>query len=171
MKRTSFRPRQWQPIEPTEAAWLAGILEGEGSFMLIKGRSRTGRRYLPRVSMQSSDEDTITRVHAISGVGVTSGPIIRSNRKPVWMWACSRVMDAVPLMVAVRIFMGKRRGQQIDSILMTLRVEDPDTFDRAWPPSGVLPLPGEEGEPLPDEEGQHPAVRGEAGRLVPPLRA
>jgi hypothetical protein len=46
----------------TDIAWLAGIIEGEGTF---------GRKGHPagQVRVQMTDEDVIDRLHSLTGVG------------------------------------------------------------------------------------------------------
>lgn len=83
--------------------WLAGILEGEGSFVLRKPR-QVG------VQVQMADRDVVDRVSKIFGKK-TNGPY-RDGRRPdgkdlytaaVWGDA------AVAVMKAIEPFMGERR--------------------------------------------------------------
>lgn len=96
----------------TETAWVAGLLEGEGSFLAV-GRPEAPKR--PRVSMQSTDLDVLTRLRDTTGVGTIHQIRSRPNRKPCWGWSVQRYGDAVWLMDAVYDLMGERRRCQIDT--------------------------------------------------------
>jgi hypothetical protein len=98
-------------ISPTELHWLAGWLEGEGSF-LAPPPSNLGR---PRISGRARDKDVVSEVGRLLRIK----PIFdRSNqlRNPEWsaMW---RVLlqggRAAALMVALEPLMGRRRQQKI----------------------------------------------------------
>lgn len=49
------------PDTPAALAWLAGLLEGEGTFEA----HRQGRRTYPRLSLQMCDEDVVVRVASL----------------------------------------------------------------------------------------------------------
>lgn len=103
-------------MTPTETAWLAGILEGEGSFFELK---RPKKRTLARVSMAMTDHDIVERVAEVTGVGTVKHVPRRSrpDRKPIWHWVVQRNNDAVDVMKAVRPWMGERRTERIDGVL------------------------------------------------------
>jgi hypothetical protein len=98
-----------------DLCWLAGWLEGEGSF--CHPPPSDPRR--PRILGISRDQDVIERVAAILGVGVTR---VRDKRRASRTWSpCWRVLKrgpgAVAVMTAVRPLMGQRRRDRIDEIL------------------------------------------------------
>jgi transposase-like protein len=99
---------------PPALHWLAGLLEGEGSFM--KGLpSDPGR---PVVQVQMTDEDVIARVACLIGrkpyAHRTSGR--PEAWKPVFS-ARTTGRPAVELMTRLRPLMGERRQGQIDLAL------------------------------------------------------
>jgi hypothetical protein len=98
-------------MTPAQLGWVAGLLEGEGSFMVVTthGQSR------PRVSMQSTDLDVLERLEAVTGVGHICDVGVRNGRKFCWQWAAGAIEDAFWLMDCVYPLMGARRQGQIDT--------------------------------------------------------
>ena len=97
------------PITEFDLAWLAGLLEGEGSF--IAGPPSAPRS--PAVQLSMVDRDIVARAAALIGVSVTVVP----SRREGWRTAyCARVRGAraVLWMKRLRPLMGTRRQAQID---------------------------------------------------------
>ncbi len=94
-----------------EYPWLAGILEGEGSFMLMRGS--------PCVAVQMSDQDVINKVAGLLGVTVFKQPY-KPKGKPTYkpMYGC-RVhgKHAIAWMLTLFTFMGERRRAKITEIV------------------------------------------------------
>jgi len=119
-------------ISEPDLAWLAGLLEGEGSFLTARD-SRTGREYrYPRISVGMTDRDVIERAAWLLGERRAYPlPAEKQDRgkKPQFRaslsgWAAAEVMRRL------RPWMGKRRGADIDQILswsgsLTLRRRRP----------------------------------------------
>lgn len=99
-------------------AWVAGALEGEGSFLL-----RQGRR--PEVRAGMSDEDIIRRLHDVTGVGGVYGPFKKTHNgkqcKDSWVFSVQNQGEAYALMVALYPWMGKRRQDQIRTTIIGWR--------------------------------------------------
>jgi hypothetical protein len=92
-----------------ELHWLAGLLEGEGSFMV--GPPSSPR--LPVISVNMNDEDVVARLGRIFARKVY---VVRP-RNPRWRTSYQvRVQggDAVRWMKLLRPLMGSRRQAQID---------------------------------------------------------
>lgn len=91
--------------------WLAGLLEGEGSF----GFNYRGR---PCVQVQMADRDVVAAAASLMG-GNLLGPYTRPNRpdnKP--MFHAKRVgVPAAKVMERVRPWMGERRSARISEVL------------------------------------------------------
>jgi DNA-binding transcriptional regulator YiaG len=91
--------------------WLAGYLEGEGSF--IAGSPSDPNN--PGISVCSTDEDVIRKVARLFGVNYCQ---VRKNKKNInWkkVWAVKkRGFHAVELMQSLKPLMGLRRQHQID---------------------------------------------------------
>lgn len=107
-----FRARRLREMSDVEAAWLAGLLEGEGSFISLI------RRGVPRVrvSMVSTDQDVIERVMAITGVP-TGTQSQRPDRKRCYHWHCDRRRDVEALIERLYPLMGERRQGQMTEAL------------------------------------------------------
>lgn len=96
-----------------EIAWLAGIIEGEGSIYWDK-RSKNS----VRISVSMTDEDVVRRIHALVGVGAVSvktRPTVTG--KLVYRWDAGHKLEVRPLLVSVRPWMGLRRGAKIDEAI------------------------------------------------------
>lgn len=102
-----------------DIAWIAGILEGEGSFMLKSKRSYNGTIC---IGLQMSDFDVMERCSKILNAKLY-GPYISSQKKKDG--ACKKETwminifgsNAASWMMTVFSFMGERRKEKICSLL------------------------------------------------------
>jgi hypothetical protein len=101
-------------VTELEIAWLAGLLEGEGSFM----SPAPSEPRQPRISIVMTDEDVIQRVAGLVGVKYINIRQENIKWKPSYRVQLKGAR-AVQLMQAVRPHMGARRGAKIDAILAT----------------------------------------------------
>jgi hypothetical protein len=107
-------------MTPEEIAWLAGLLEGEGSFFIVWKTSTTGEKYATfRITLGMTDEDVVRRAFEMTGIGTFRGPLVQAGMgwKPVWRWEVHKRDVIAELLPLIRPQMGKRRGERIDSIL------------------------------------------------------
>jgi hypothetical protein len=93
--------------------WLAGLLEGEGSFMA----GPPSQPNQPRIACQMADRDVIERLAELFGVSY-----IHESTPNNENWATTyrtevRGANAMELMRLLRPLMGERRQQQIDDAL------------------------------------------------------
>ena len=103
-----------------ELSWLAGLMEGEGSFQW-KRNNRRGTQY-PVVQLTMTDEDVVKRARQIAGVGTLHGPYDNGpGRKPRYMWCVQKKVDSVGLMMTLYPMMGLRRQARIREILLEWR--------------------------------------------------
>lgn len=65
--------KSWVPedVAPDTLAWLAGLLEGEGSFFLPSTTERRPHRY-PVIKLGMTDEDVVVRVATLFGRAITT---------------------------------------------------------------------------------------------------
>ncbi len=101
-------------MENKDLYWLAGLLEGEGSFM--KGPPSKPNK--PRISLQMTDLDVVERAGALMGIEAYHRKQDKRDPrwKPVYQFAkCGA--PAVELMKLLRPLMGVRRQAQIDAAL------------------------------------------------------
>lgn len=98
-----------------EIAWLAGILDGEGSFLL--NRSIVGGKvYLyPKITVNMTDLDVMERVADLFGTSTYVLPK-KEDRKQAWR-ASIQGAGAVSLMRLLRPWMSERRGEKIDELV------------------------------------------------------
>lgn len=103
-------------VTDLELGWLAGLLEGEGSFLHPAPSSPKA----PTVAIVSTDRDIVERVAALMGV-----KYICTTRRNTERWKVSyktqlKGSRAIALMRQLRPLMGERRGARIDAILADL---------------------------------------------------
>lgn len=101
-------------MTPTELAWLAGLLEGEGSF--CEGPPSSPNQ--PVVQLAMTDRDVVER--AASLLGNITVYAKKDRRKAHWkpfFQLKLRGLPAVTLMRTLRPFMGERRRNQIDKAI------------------------------------------------------
>lgn len=96
-----------------ELAWLAGLLEGEGSFGLTRYASGT---QAPQVQIRMSDLDVIERARVLIGVNRYSVEPRRSDHKTIYLVRV-RGKRAAELMRMLLPYMGERRSGRITEIL------------------------------------------------------
>lgn len=91
-----------------DVVWLAGLLEGEGSFDLHRGR-------YPRVRVAMTDRDVIGRAATLMGVSVRLS-LKPAPQKAMWHAEASGP-KAEAIMRAILPHMGARRSARIAQIL------------------------------------------------------
>jgi hypothetical protein len=107
-------------MTPEEIAWLAGIVEGEGSIFAHR-QTKNGHVYVyPVLVVGMTDLDIIERLYSITGVGRIMGPYGPYDKpihKPKWQWKVNRTMETRQLLELIRPYMGERRGAKIAAVL------------------------------------------------------
>jgi hypothetical protein len=99
-------------VNEFEFAWLAGLLEGEGTFL----KPLPSSPYLPIVRLNMTDRDVVERAARLLGSGVCSYTPKNPRHKINWI-ASVKGARACDLMLQLRPFMGDRRRRQIDEAL------------------------------------------------------
>lgn len=103
-----------------EIAWIAGIIEGEGSITIKNYGSERPEDY-PILRVAMTDEDIIRRIHRITNVGNVNYTADRGpNRKPCWTWAVRARDDVKEMLQAIFPWMGIRRSGKIEEALIRL---------------------------------------------------
>jgi hypothetical protein len=74
MRHLSLLNESWFGFSPVEKAWLAGVIDGEGSIFISKvvvrsGYSRRGFFYRAFLSVSNSNEDFVRRIREVIGMG------------------------------------------------------------------------------------------------------
>ncbi|MEA2332263.1 MAG: hypothetical protein QOH58_2401 [Thermoleophilaceae bacterium] len=109
-------------IETSELYWLAGLLEGEGSF--LAGPPSAPRSAAVQLSM--ADRDTVDRAARLLDCAVTVIPARRDGWRTGYS-ARVRGPRAVEWMERLRPLMGSRRREQIDRAIAS---RGPDPYRR-----------------------------------------
>lgn len=114
-------------VDQTEAAWVAGLLEGEGCFLM---RSRGSRI---KIECQMTDEDVVRKLQRLVQGGTIHHLKSKSyeGKKPVFRWALSRRVDVVLLLREILPHMGERRTQKISEML-AWHEENPSRYPSKW---------------------------------------
>ena len=105
-------------MDESDLHWLAGLLEGEGSF--LKPPPSNGNRI--RISIQMTDVDVIERVCSLWGTKYYVSKPQKAHHKPGYVTGLGYA-PAAEMMRRLRPLMGERRRQQIDA---ALALYDPD---------------------------------------------
>jgi hypothetical protein len=98
--------------EPLWTAWLAGLLEGEGTFAITRG--------YPVIRVQMCDLDVLERAAAIMRIARISPKDVERNREHGWSPAFQIALGgarAAEWMCVLRPLMGERRTTEIDRAL------------------------------------------------------
>ena len=101
----------YPPLEagtPFAYSWLAGLLEGEGCFLMVKGR--------PRVFIQMTDEDVIARFATLTSATYSRVEGAQAHWKALFRVTLSGAR-AEALMRAVNPYLGERRRTRIAQVL------------------------------------------------------
>lgn len=117
-KKTSIA----REMSEREIGWVAGILEGEGCFSVLKNRSSKKIYLHAKVHIQSSDRDVVEKIQSFSGLGTVAGPFKTRSAKhsPMHSWQ-TQGDDARTLMNLILPQMGIRRKKKIKQVLETCR--------------------------------------------------
>lgn len=107
----------------TEIAWLAGIIEGEGCFVL--------RNNGTRITLVMTDEDIIKKIHQITGLGTVhfyeksqykNG---QAHHKDIWHWSVTFRDDVKLILESIYPYLGKRRRAKADELLAVISTMRP----------------------------------------------
>jgi hypothetical protein len=107
-------------MSEADLAWLAGLLEGEGSFYASGSRAKNGVMYrYPQIKVSMTDRDVIERVAQMFGIKVSVNS--REKRREAKQIYSAQINGsrAMELMQQLLPWMGKRRSQKIKELLNT----------------------------------------------------
>jgi hypothetical protein len=111
-------------MEPEEAAWAAGLFEGEGCF-IISSTNRRGRRFrYAAAAITLTDFDVLSRFLDVVGVGRINGPYLKKYLtvggkpyKPHWRWQVQDRDGFRFFASAVKPWLGTRRLARLEVVL------------------------------------------------------
>jgi len=98
----------FEHLSETDIAWIAGLLEGEGSFMKPAKNDPYG---MPRIQIQMTDHDVIEKIAKMFGVVAykVKNPRYEQNGWKTPYMAFIRGSRAAEMMNIVKPYMGTRR--------------------------------------------------------------
>jgi hypothetical protein len=103
-------------MKATDIAWLAGLLEGEGTFFTIK------KQFAPRLALSMTDEDVVRRAAALVGSPSVHARLKREKEHHKTQFVMTLTGHrAVGVMMTVFGFMGARRQKKIKEVLARWR--------------------------------------------------
>jgi hypothetical protein len=97
-------------ISSQDICWLAGLMEGEGTFIMTSGRS-------PTMTIQMNDKDVITRVAELTR-GPVYGPYWYKRNNGVFRTSIHG-QHAIGWMMTLYSQLGERRRAKIREVLAT----------------------------------------------------
>lgn len=115
---------------PVEAAWVAGIIEGEGCIQW----DASSRACHITVSM--TDYDVIERLFILTGIGHVNAKKQRANRldgtpvKQQWRWRVSTREDFRALAEQIEPFLLSRRAAKLREVLAMIRQHEDSVTER-----------------------------------------
>lgn len=99
-----------------DAAWAAGLFEGEGSISHFPRKDRASTVRAMRITM--TDEDVVRRFHQLVEVGtLTDGPAFEEGHKHRWIWYVQRWADLEELLLRLLPYFGTRRRKKALELL------------------------------------------------------
>jgi hypothetical protein len=106
---------EYLTISDFELGWLVGIVEGEGS---ISCRYNRKSGYLcAELTVSSTDEDTIDRLHSIYPGKSTYTKKYKNHFKEQYIWAVTSRQGIRTILNIIYPHMGKRRKERIEQVL------------------------------------------------------
>lgn len=96
-----------------DAAWLAGLLEGEGYFIERVGKGRNPR---PMIGVKMTDRDVVEHVAKLFGTSVTTITPRNKHHSTAYVTRVAGV-KAISIMRQILPYMGERRSETIEMLL------------------------------------------------------
>src|SRR6266566_3820657 len=78
-------------IQETDKAWIAGFMDGEGSFVVKPNNSKLKRPgFFPRISIGNTDKESLEYLSLLYGGTVNLHKPANEKRKQVYQWYCPK---------------------------------------------------------------------------------
>lgn len=105
-------------LDPFDAGWVVGLIEGEGSFIVRLRQNKAGNSYIFDASVQlsSTDLEVLTRLESLVG-GRVYGPRPKRGCKPCWKWSLHRRADVVHFCRLLLPRLSPRRQAQAQKLI------------------------------------------------------
>lgn len=105
----------------TERAWIAGVIEGDGTIYVRKQTSGGHEYRYPTVRIAMTDKDVLDTVATMVGHGNVVGPYVNDKykegipAKPIYQWAVHGP-EALALLKAIMPYLHARRIRQVADV-------------------------------------------------------
>lgn len=106
-------------LTEAEAAWIAGIYEGEGCLQRNLTRNGNSESICWQLKIAMSDFDVIDRLASLAGIGSVQKETVPRipGRKLMARWCVSSRADVLAVVQAIRPWLGHRREARADEFL------------------------------------------------------
>lgn len=104
-----------------EIVWLAGLLEGEGTFVI--SRQNSGRDWATGIYLSMADADVVDHAADVVGAVTSARPVVTikppqfAHWSPQYRWRVGASSEVDQLALAVFPYMGVRRASKIADLL------------------------------------------------------
>ena len=104
--------------EKSRWAWLAGLIDGEGSIDIHRSKSKRSLQasYVARIAIGMTHKDTILRIKEITGLGYIAKRIQHSNlptQKVYYVWTATTARTAVILRNCLPFLYTKKKHAEV----------------------------------------------------------
>ena len=107
-------------MDSHQAAWAAGLFEGEGCWNVYQ-RPKRGKEFGVKSSIQArlgmTDLDVVEHFGEVMGVGNIYGPTTKGRNKPMYTWAAYGFEDIQYVVAAFWPYLGQRRRARAVEVL------------------------------------------------------
>lgn len=101
-------------MNEVETAWVAGIIEGEGTINRYRYIRPDGRSYMKTIlQIEMTDEDVLQKMMSITGRGSMQKKKVRNNYKQTWVWTVSNASHVKEICDKILPHMSRRRTERI----------------------------------------------------------
>ena len=102
-----------------EAAWLAGLLEGEGYFQITKPRHHHPTQIVIRLSM--TDKDVVEKAAKLLNNVPINEKSKTTERKTIYAISLTKRDEVEKVLLQILPYMGSRRTQRINECLKVIQ--------------------------------------------------
>lgn len=126
-----------KPMSEAGAAWVAGIIDGEGYIKVQHDRRNPNWSPYLRVVVGMTDKTTIDMLHQMTGIGNVRQEVPDNpNHSPVWYWDVSTGKHVKDLLRKVFPYMVTKRKEAMDAISTDISTDsffiDPKASKEEW---------------------------------------
>lgn len=97
-------------LSDIDRGWVAGLFEGEGSFVACKSGSA---HIYPRATMTQKDRDVLARLQAVTGLGTITGP---RPTDQTYYWSIGKRAEIADFAGAIYPLLSERRQGQLHRV-------------------------------------------------------